>query len=79
MICHSLLSPPGLPVVSVKRYSTGPVISVPMFASIDMDVSLSAVGGERKVAGLGIGGNLSSLVGTEAEVVPVRIPAASLI
>ena len=79
MSCQSLLVPPELPEVSAKRYMTGSVISVPMFASIDMDVSLSAVGGTRKVAGLGIGGNLSSLVVAEAEVVPVRLPTASLI
>ncbi len=59
LVCHELLVAPGPPVVSVKRYSTGPVASVPVVAVMLIAVSLSAAGGEANVAGSGVGGSVS--------------------
>ena len=59
LVCHALVVPPGLPLVSVKRYSTGPVTSEPVVAVILIAVSLSAAGATAKVAGFGVGGSVS--------------------
>ena len=60
LACHALLVAPGLPEVSVKRYSTGPVASLPVVAVMLIAVSLSAAGGTANVAGFGVGGSVSS-------------------
>ena len=59
LVCHALVVPPGLPEVSVKRYSTGPVASEPVVAVILIAVSLSAAGAAANVAGFGVGGSVS--------------------
>jgi hypothetical protein len=48
-----------LPEVSVKRYSTGKLTSVPVVAVILIDEALSADGAEANVAGFGVGGVVS--------------------
>ena len=61
LACHELLVAPGLPEVSVKRYSTGPVASLPVVAVMVISVSLTAAGAEANVAGLGVGGVVSGV------------------
>ena len=46
LVCQLLLVAPGPPVVSVKRYSTGPVASEAVVAVMLMAVSLSADGAD---------------------------------
>jgi len=59
LVCHALLVAPGLPEVSVKRYWTGPLESVPVVAIMAIDVVPVAFGAVEKVAGLGVGGAVS--------------------
>jgi hypothetical protein len=59
LVCHELLVPPGLPEVSVKRYSTGPLASLPVVAVMLIAVSLIAAGATANVAGFGVGGSVS--------------------
>ncbi len=64
LVCHELLVPPGLPEVSVKRYSTGPLASEPVVAVMLIAELLSAAGATANVAGFGIGGSVSGGVGS---------------
>ena len=57
--CHELLVPPGLPEVSVKRYSTGPDASLPVVDVMLTDDVPPAAGAEANEAGLGVGGEVS--------------------
>ncbi len=78
LVCQALLVAPGLPEVSVKRYSTGPVASEAVVAVMLMAVALSADGAEENVAGFGVGESVSASVVADApaEAVPV-LPSAS--
>ena len=69
--------PPGLPDVSVKRYSTGPLASLAVVAVILIAESLSADGADTNVAGFGVGAVTSSVVAlAPLEALPV-LPRAS--
>ena len=80
-VCHPLLLPPGLPDVSTKRYSTGPLKSIPVVAVIIIALSLIAAGGELNVAGSGVGGLASGSVVADNGVVvsAVSLPRRSRI
>ena len=56
LLCQPLDDPPGLPLVSVNRYSTGPSTLKPVVAVMLMTLELPATGGTAKPAGSGMTG-----------------------
>jgi hypothetical protein len=66
LVCHPESLPPGLPDISSKKYSTGPVASEPVVAVMLIAELLSAVGGTAHVAGFGVGGSVSGAGGVVA-------------
>ncbi len=66
LVCHPLSVAPGPKVVSLKKYSTGPVASEPVVAVMLIAEELSADGAEANVAGFGVG----AVVSGAASVVP---------
>ena len=67
--CQVLLEPPGLPEVSVNKYCT-PLGSDPVVAVMVMLEEFVAAGATAKVAGLGVGANVSPPETTSATTVP---------
>ena len=57
--CQPLLDPPGLPDVSVNRYST-PEASLPVVAVMLIELVPPAAGADAKDAGFGTGGVVSA-------------------
>jgi len=59
LVCQPEELPPGWLLVSVKKYSTGPVASVPTIAVHGHDRWPVAIGATANVAGLGVGASVS--------------------
>ena len=76
---QALSEPPGLPVVSSNRYSTGPLTSLPTVAVMLISVLLCAAGLTANVAGSGVGASVSSVMALSAPDTPPVLPALSRI